>query len=147
MIRHLRQHLRDRHHERIAGQISIDAARQRARRGAAYLDAADPSWAYRINPASLELGDGAHCVLGQLHGEFRVGLLRTRIWDGSSAPNLRLFSSVSPEDLGFHARQEAGEELTALDYAFLNRAWREQILRRTRAAQVVAPATGAPIPA
>jgi hypothetical protein len=130
MIQPLLERLDDYRFERAASRITIEAARSRARRGAAYLDAADPGWPHRINPSTLELSDGAHCVLGQLHGEFRTGLLRTRIWDGSSAASLQLFSRAAPEDLGFRARTDAGEKLAALDYAFLNRAWREEIERR-----------------
>jgi len=131
MLRLLRQHLHERRQDRLAGEITLEAARERVARGAATLDASDPGWPSRINPATLELSDGAHCVLGQLHGEFRAGLLRTRIWDASSAPRLRLLSATSPEDLGFHARRDGGEGLAALDYAFLNRAWREEVVRRT----------------
>jgi len=112
---------------RLAGTITYEGARARVTRGAAYLDAADPGWRVRINPATLELTDGSHCVLGQLHGEFRAGLLRTRIWDGSSAPNTALFGAASPQDLGFFAVTDAGDELASLDYAFLNRAWREEL--------------------
>ena len=114
-------------HQRRADRITLASARSRAARGSAYLDMMDPGWRTRINASTLELADGAHCVLGQLHGEFRAGLLRTRVWDGSSAPSMRLFNSVSPEDLGFRAVSDSGDELAALDYAFLNRAWREEI--------------------
>jgi hypothetical protein len=112
---------------RAAGRISFHDARARARRGAAYLDTVDPDWRTRIDPERLELSDGSHCVLGQLHGEFRAGLVRTRVWDASTAPSLRLFSAASPEDLGFHARTDAGADLAALDYAYLNRAWRVEL--------------------
>ena len=103
--------------------VTLDAARTRVGRGAAYLDEADPGWSTRLNPATLELADGTHCVLGQLHGGFRNGLLRARILDLSSAP----LASLSPVDLGFQARRDLGEEIEALDYAFLNRAWREAL--------------------
>jgi hypothetical protein len=127
MIQRLLDRISKARRQRLATRITLPDARDRVRRGSAYLDAMDPGWRSRIDPGRLELSDGAHCVLGQLHGEFRAGLLRTRIWDGSSAPSLRLFSTVSPEDLGFYARADAGEELAALDYAFLTRAWREAI--------------------
>lgn len=109
--------------------VTFEAARTRARRGAAYLDEADPGWHTRLDPATLELADGAHCVLGQLHGEFRNGLLRARILDLSSAP----LASLSPVDLGFQARRDLGEALEALDYAYLNRAWREALAARRAA--------------
>jgi hypothetical protein len=126
MIQRLLSRYRENRYHRRVRTVTIEAARSRARRGAAYLDAADGGWHTRLNPTTLELADGAHCVLGQLHGEFRHGLLRTRILDLSSAP----LASLSPVDLGFQARRDLGDEIAALDYAFLNRAWREEIERR-----------------
>jgi hypothetical protein len=126
------RHLR---HHRQVRTVTIEAARARARRGAAYLDDADGNWHARLNPATLELADGAHCVLGQLHGGFRHGLLRARILDLSSAP----LASLSPVDLGFQARRDLGDEIEALDYAFLNRAWREEVGRRRDEAETTGP--------
>jgi hypothetical protein len=126
MLRHLLRRYHERRLQRRVRTVTIDVARERVRRGAAYLDAADISWHPRLTPATLELADGAHCVLGQLHGGFRTGLLRARILDLSSAP----LASLSPVDLGFQARRDLGEEIEALDYTFLNRAWREELDRR-----------------
>jgi len=128
---------------RRALTVTLDAARVRAGSGAAYLDGVDPGWHTRLNPATLELADGAQCVLGQLHGGFRAGLFRARILDLSSAP----LASLSPVDLGFQARRDLGDELEALDYAFLNRAWREAIRQRREQAERAAtpvPASAAP---
>jgi hypothetical protein len=113
----------------IDARPTLADARARAARGAAYLDGASPGWAGRVDPATLELADGAQCVLGQLHGEFRFGLLRSRVWDGSSAPSMRLFKAASPTDLGFHACGEG--DMADLDYGHLTRAWREEIRQRT----------------
>lgn len=117
---------RHRRRERQMLSVTLAAARLRAERGAAYLDAADPGWHARLDAASLELSDGSHCVLGQLHGGFRQGLFRARILDLSSAP----LASLSPVDLGFQARRDLGEEIESLDYAYLTRAWRDEIGRR-----------------
>ncbi|MEP0548150.1 MAG: hypothetical protein ABJF88_14535 [Rhodothermales bacterium] len=117
---------RERRRLRLALRVTLAAARVRAARGAAYLDGADDGWHTRLNTATLELADGASCVLGQLHGGFRHGLLRARVLDLSSAP----LASLSPVDLGFQARRDLGEEIEALDYAYLNRAWREELGRR-----------------
>lgn len=126
MIKRLLTRHRERRYQRRVRAVTIDAARTRVRRGASYLDSADDGWHTRLNPATLELADGVHCVLGQLHGGFRTGLLRARILDLSSAP----LASLSPVDLGFQARRDLGDEIEALDYAFLNRAWREELDRR-----------------
>lgn len=129
MITRLLEYGRAARHQRLSRLVSISDARERVRRGAAYLDGADPGWRARIDPERLELSDGSHCILGQLHGEYRAGLMRTRIWDGSSAPTPRLFAATSPVDLGFHARTNGSEATADLDYAHLNRAWREELAR------------------
>ena len=108
--------------------LTLDAARERARRGAALLDEADPGWAGRVDSGALQLGDGQACVLGQLHGEYRRGLGRARVLDLSSAPG----RFVSPVDLGFQAVGTLGEAAEALDYAHLTRAWREEVADRQR---------------
>ncbi len=144
MLQRLLDSYAERRRLRRALTVTLDAARARAGRGAAYLDEADPGWHTRLNPATLELADGAHCVLGQLHGGFRDGLFRARILDLSSAP----LASLSPVDLGFQARRDLGDEIEALDYAFLNRAWREAIRqRREQAGRTAAPAPASAAPA
>ncbi len=105
----------------------MPSARARVRAGAALLDAEEPGWREQISSSTLELADGSRCILGQLHGEFRRGLFRARIWDGSSAHTGKLLGSASPEDLGFFAITSEGERMADLDYAFLTRAWREEL--------------------
>lgn len=134
MLTHLRAYLARSRRQRLAARVSPGWAARRAREGAAFLDGADPGWAARIDPGSLVLADGQACVLGQLHGDYRRGLFRSRVIDGSSAP--RRF--VSPVDLGFQASGEGGPEAERLDYAFLTRAWREEVRRR----QPLAPEAG-----
>lgn len=122
MLRRLRLRRRAR---RLAA-LTADAARSRAARGAALLDDRDPGWAGRIDTDGLALGDGAACVLGQLWGEYRLGLGRSRVLDLSSAPT----RFVSPVDLGFQAVGDLGEAAEDLDYAFLTRAWRAEVTER-----------------
>jgi len=143
MLNRLLARHRERRYQRRVRTVTIDVARARVKRGAAYLDDADDGWHTRLNPATLELADGAHCVLGQLHGGFRTGLLRARILDLSSAP----LASLSPVDLGFQARRDLGDEIEALDYTFLNRAWREELDRRRDRAPATAPTVSAPVQA
>lgn len=111
---------------RLRAALTLDAARARAAHGAALLDALDPAWAARVDPHRLELSDGAACVLGQLHGDYRLGLGRARVLDLSSAP----MASLSPVDLGFQAIGDLGDAAEALDYTHLTRAWREAIRDR-----------------
>lgn len=118
--------------------VTPEAARTRVARGVAFLDATEPGWAERLDPDRLELADGAHCILGQLHGAFRLGLLRTRLWDASSAGGMGLLSRTSPVDLGFFSRTDVEDVLADLDYSYLNTAWREAISAR-RAVQNAAP--------
>lgn len=126
MFTDLRRRLTLRREARLRAALTIEAARARAARGAAFLDALDPAWAARVDPGRLELGDGAACVLGQLHGDYRLGLGRSRVLDLSSAP----LASLSPVDLGFQAVGDLGEAAEALDYAYLTRAWREVVRDR-----------------
>lgn len=126
-------HLAARRVARARATLTLDAARERAACGAAFLDALDPAWARRVDPGRLELADGAACVLGQLHGDYRLGLGRARVLDLSSAP----VASLSPVDLGFQAVGDVGAAAEALDYAHLTRAWREEVRARR-------PARGGP---
>lgn len=124
----LLRHFAQRRRARRLAALTFDAARARAARGAALLDEADSGWAERVDPGSLHLGDGQACVLGQLHGEYRRGLGRSRVIDFSSAPG----RFVSPVDLGFQAVGSLGAAAEALDYAHLTRAWREEVTDRQR---------------
>lgn len=126
MLQALRTALADRRRQRAASRISPDWAADRARLGASLLDNEDPGWAHRLDSASLELADGQACVLGQLHGDYRRGLFRSRVVGASSAPA----RFVSPVDLGFQATREGGPEAERLDYAYLTRAWRNEIATR-----------------
>lgn len=119
----LLRRLAQRRRARRLASVTLDAARQRAGRGAALLDEADPGWAQRVDPGALHLGDGQACVLGQLHGEYRRGLGRARVIDLSSAPG----RFVSPVDLGFQAVGDLGAAAESLDYSYLTRAWREEV--------------------
>lgn len=123
--------LRTRRADRRRAALTLSAARARARRGAALLDDQDPGWAARVDPARLHLSDGRACVLGQLWGDFRRGLGRSRVLDFSSAPT----RFVSPVDLGFQATRDLGDAAEALDYTHLTRAWRELVTARQRTGQ------------
>ena len=107
-------------------KITLENARSRVARGAGYLDEVDPGWSQRIDLEALALADGRSCVLGQLHQGFRAGLGRARLFNVGSAPR----ASLSPVAYGFYCVQGAGPEAEQRDYAFLDRAWREEIRRR-----------------
>ena len=126
MLQSLRAALAERRRQRAASRVSPEWAAVRARQGAAFLDDASPGWAARIDPGSLVLADGQACVLGQLHGDYRRGLSRSRVLDLSSAPT----RFVSPVDLGFQAVGDLGDAAEALDYTLLTRAWRDEVTRR-----------------
>jgi len=107
-------------------QITPQRARERVQRGAKYLDGVDPEWHRRVDSETLELEDGRHCVLGQLHGEFRLGLGRSDLISMSSAPR----TSLSPVAYGFKCVTSVPDEWQAYDYELLNEAWKEAV--RTR---------------
>jgi len=107
-------------------QITPEQVRKRVQRGADYLDNVDPDWYRRVDSETLELDDGRHCVLGQLHGEFRLGLGRSHLITMSSAPR----ASLSPVAYGFKCVENVPDEWQAYDYDLLNEAWKEAV--RTR---------------
>lgn len=120
-------------------QITEEAVRARVERGAAYLDQMDPGWHRRIDPDTLALDSGRHCVLGQLHGEFRLGLGRSDVLSLSSAPRF----SLSPVAYGFKCVEGVSEAWQKRDYELLTRAWRAAV--RIRWAEDVA-GDGGPVP-
>lgn len=122
----LLERLRNWWQSRRTRQITKDAVGERVRRGAEYLDERDPGWHRRIDPSTLDLGSGDRCVLGQLHGEFRLGLGRSGMISLSSAPR----ASLSPVAYGFTCVDGVPEEWQARDYDLLTQAWRDEIRAR-----------------
>lgn len=110
-------------------QITPEQVRERVQRGAEYLDGVDPEWYRRVDSETLELEDGRHCVLGQLHGEFRLGLGRSDLISMSSAPR----TSLSPVAYGFKCVENVPDEWQAYDYDLLNEAWKEAVRMRQEA--------------
>jgi len=111
---------------RRARRISLEDARTRVERGAAYLDEIDPGWHRRVDPDTLELSSGSSCILGQLHGDFRMGLSRSQLIDLSSAPR----ASLSPVSYGFQCVSGVDDAAQDRDYAYLNQAWQEAVQQR-----------------
>lgn len=109
-----------------ARKITLASARQRAARGAAYLDDIHRGWYRRIDETTLDLGNGKACVLAQLYGSFAKGLHRSQLINASSAPH----PFISPVDLGLLAVQGVCEALQEQDYDYLNQAWQEELKRR-----------------
>jgi len=125
----LLERLRNWWQARRTRRITEEAVQERVERGAAYLDEVDPGWHRRVNADTLELEDGQHCVLGQLHGGFRLGLGRSHVLSLSSAPR----ASLSPVDYGFKCVENVSEAWQARDYELLTAAWREAVRARTAA--------------
>lgn len=126
-MRALFERLRNWWQARRTRRITEEAVRDRVQRGASYLDEVDPGWHRRVNADVLELEDGQHCVLGQLHGEFRLGLGRSRVLTLSSAPR----ASLSPVAYGFKCVEGVSEKWKDRDYELLTKAWREAVRVRT----------------
>ncbi|WP_022835131.1 hypothetical protein [Salisaeta longa] len=125
-------------------RISANFARARVKRGASFLDAMQPGWHRDVDLDRLELASGEQCVLGQLHGEFRMGLGRSLLWSMDSAP----LSSASPVDYGFQCVRDVPEEAQARDYRLLNIAWHAAVHARQCEDQAApdAPATRSEAP-
>lgn len=107
-------------------RISPEHAHDRVRRGAAYLDDVDPGWYRRVDPTTLELSSGSSCILGQLHGDFRMGLSRSHLINLSSAPR----ASLSPVSYGFQCVSGVDDAAQDRDYTYLNQAWQEAVRQR-----------------
>jgi len=120
-------------------KITPERVRQRVQRGAAYLDDVDPEWYRHVDAETLELGDGRHCILGQMHGEFRLGLGRSHLISMSSAPR----ASLSPVAYGFKCVEGVSEEWQAYDYELLNEAWTEAVRERQETDLAGPPSRGA----
>lgn len=138
-MRALLDRLRNWWQARRTRNITEDAVQKRVQRGAEYLDEMDPGWHRRIDPDTLELDSGRHCVLGQLHGEFRLGLGRSDVLSLSSAPRF----SLSPVAYGFKCVEGVSEAWQKRDYELLTRAWRAAV--RIRWAED-ATGDGGPVP-
>lgn len=106
--------------------ITPEKVRERVQRGAAYLDDVDPEWYKHVDAETLELDDGRHCILGQMHGEFRLGLGRSHLISMSSAPR----ASLSPVAYGFKCVEGVPDEWQSYDYELLNEAWTEAVRER-----------------
>lgn len=107
-------------------RITPERAQRRVQRGAAYLDEVDPGWYRRVDPDTLSLDSGEHCVLGQLHGEFRLGLGRSHVLNLSSGPQ----ASLSPVAYGFKCTQYVPPAWQDRDYELLTAAWCDAVQRR-----------------
>lgn len=123
------ERLRNWWHARRTRRITEEQVQKRVERGATYLDRVDPGWHRRVNPGTLELEDGEHCVLGQLHGEFRLGLGRSHVLSLSSAPR----ASLSPVAYGFKCVEGVSDAWQARDYELLTAAWRDAVRARAAA--------------
>ena len=112
-----------------APDISPTSARTRVQRGADYLDSVDPHWYRSVDPVTLELSNGSHCVLGQMHGDYRMGLGRAHLLNMGSGPR----ASLSPVAYGFQAADTGDADMTAHDYDLLTAAWAEAVRTRHEA--------------
>jgi len=112
-----------------APDVSPASARKRVQRGADYLDTVDPHWYRNVDPVTLELSSGSHCVLGQMHGDYRLGLGRAHLLNMGSGPR----ASLSPVAYGFQATDTGDADMTAHDYDLLTAAWAEAIRARHEA--------------
>lgn len=140
----LLERLREWWQSRRTRKITPERVRERVQRGAAYLDEVDPGWYRHVDADTLELGDGRHCILGQMHGEFRLGLGRSHLISMSSAPR----ASLSPVAYGFKCVDGVSEEWQVYDYELLNEAWKEAVRTRQEADPTMEPAgsTGDSVP-
>ena len=54
---------------------------ERVRKGMEMLDATMPGWVNKINEADLDMSECSNCVLGQVFGEYRDGVVALGLFD------------------------------------------------------------------
>lgn len=105
--------------------------KSRVEKGAAWLDQQKPGWFYTIDLASLNLGCGQNCVLGQLWAE------EARIKGTNTGGYLFVRTELEPDSMenscwvrehGFQKDGPAG-----INYQMLDEAWIELIKARVNA--------------
>jgi hypothetical protein len=107
-----------------------ELARERAARGAAFLDAYDPDWYTAIDRNTLDMADGVLCILGQLRGEYYMGEIWIRDMEERTGT---LSIDTDAEHLGFVVLSNAGGALQGPiteAYAMLQCAWLEILSER-----------------
>jgi hypothetical protein len=105
---------------------SLPAIGERVAAGAGLLDRHEPRWWRQVDPARLDLADPAVDVLGQLYGQFEVGLA--------------ILGEPDPVAHGFDLDSSDADA----DYQALTAAWQQAIWQR----RVGDPPTAAePVPA
>lgn len=76
-------------------------------KGVAYLDAHYPGWRKRVNLDTLVISSSCDCVLGQLHGTWRRGLIEAGFLPVPGDPGSAGLTSVEAvgwsAEHGFHA--------------------------------------------
>jgi hypothetical protein len=95
---------------------ALPAIGARVAAGAALLDRRQPRWWRQVDPARLDLADPAVDVLGQLYGQFEVGLA--------------ILGEPDPVAGGFDLDASDADA----DYPTLTGAW-QQAIRQRRAAE------------
>ena len=90
--------------------------------GAAFLDTYAPSWHMRIDPSILEIRMPATCILGQLFGDYLVGLSVLRL------------SGDEASEYGFDIHDDQkwlNREYTNPLWMELDERWRSEIAARS----------------
>ena len=108
----------------------------KAARGSSLLDQLEPGWASKVDLARLDLSSECDCVIGQLHGDYNLGLIMMNaitaklfVYDESEGRFSRHFGFFS-RHFGFTA-----DINTEAEYDKLTGAWREEITKRLQPPQ------------
>jgi hypothetical protein len=99
---------------------SLPPIPQRVAAGAALLDRHEPRWWRQVDPARLDLADPDLDVLGQLYGQFEIGLA--------------VLGEPDPVACGFDLDSSEADT----DYPLLTGAWRQAIQQRRASAEEAA---------
>ncbi len=91
----------------------VKTAAERVKAGAALLDRKRPGWANKVVAGTLDMSECDRCVLGQIFGDFELGLRKT----GSLRGDARIDLGFTPDYLDNSRAQTLEEdehELTTL---------------------------------
>lgn len=107
----------------------IEEIKASVEKGAQLLDQKKPGWYLKIDIARLEMETCRRCVLGQLYGEYDVGLAHLHLPYNDYDPGLQFgFSLLDPTDSHIAS-------ITDPRWNTLRSLWIEQITKRQEATQ------------
>lgn len=107
----------------------------RAKIGATILDIFQPDWAEQIDPLTLRMENGCHCIFGQLFGSYEDGVEKVFALCNTGEKTRDGFREHLQEAAtrsGFYVPAYEGDRYVETDecYKGLTKAWQREIAKR-----------------